>query len=226
MIWTAERNAELTRLWSRGASWATLEAALAPLAWPAIRRQAVRVLRLPPLPDGWVTLREAGRRAGFAWAQWVVLVHRLGVQVRPLPRAVRPGGRTGRRVRVVSWAQVERALRAWLEGEARRERVGEAARRLGVSRDRLARAARAQGLDRGPHDREVWARVAARLEPRGEGLSGRAAARLLGVCARSLTRWARAQGIGRGSHPRETWQRVLDNGRKVVRRNSVRREAA
>lgn len=152
--WTQAEIATLTREWSE-VGHRTLMTKLPGRTWVAISRKAT-ALGLDTVPQGYVPMAEAARRAGYHWATLARIVEWANVQEKA---RIAAGGHpydadalsvptrqhtTTRSVLstpsfrwcLVEWDAVERAVERWV----RLETIEAAARRTGIDSWRLRRA--------------------------------------------------------------------------------------
>lgn len=161
LTWTPEEDRLLTQLWSECVSAAEIMRRI-PRSWIAIYAHARQVLRLPPVPQGFVTVAAAARRCGIddKTLRYVLRMRRVPLHpCYPCARSAllcRPRTQPGRVV--VEWDAAREAVEWWCTCET----PSHAARRLGVDRETVLRALARIGVhvQRSGRGSRVWVECA------------------------------------------------------------------
>lgn len=139
--WTARDFFDLRELWAEGLSLATIAGRLgrtkATVYW-----HAAQIGLTSDVPPGFTRLSAAAAETGYTTSQLERILTWAGKRIRVV--AARPGPRKGaHRYRMVDWISLHDALEAW----HRTETPNAAAKRLGISADRLRARLRMVGVE-------------------------------------------------------------------------------
>lgn len=161
--WDAAKLARLRKLWNADMSIEEIAAALG--STPKSVYWYSRQLNLPTVPEGWEYLTHAATRCGYDPGQLRVILAAAGVELRRVH--ARPSPRRGRRrgkrnaFHMVWPPDVDQAVADWLQRETARD----AAKRLGVSEEFVAKRLRAVGVRKpGRKRKAAWRATAGDLE--------------------------------------------------------------